>query len=62
MNNKWKHVLGIILAAILLLFGLSIWTLFLPNWGDGLISFGVMFPASLITITLAVLFVTIQEG
>ena len=60
MNNKW--VLGITRAIVILLLLFSIWTLFLPNGGYGMMSFGVMFPAWLITITLAVLFATVQEG
>jgi hypothetical protein len=60
MNNKW--VLGITRAIVILLLSFSIWTLFLPNGGYGMMSFGVMFPAWLITITLAVLFATVQEG
>ena len=61
MNNKWKWVRGMILAVILLFLSLSIWTLFLPNGRHGMMSFGVMFPAWLITITLVVLFGIIQE-
>ena len=60
MNNKW--VLGITRAIVILLLLFSIWTLFLPNGGYGMMSFGVMFPAWLITIILAVLFATVQEG
>jgi len=60
--NKWKWALDIILAVNLLLLPLSIWTLFLPNGGYGMMSFGVIFPAWLITITLLVLFGIIEEG
>lgn len=61
-NNKWKCVPGMILAVILFFLPLSIWTLFLPNGGDGIMSFDVMFPAWLITVTLSVLFGIIEEG
>ena len=54
MNNKWKRVLGIILAVNLLLLLLSVWSLFLPHGGYGMMSFGTMFPAWLITMILLV--------
>ena len=66
MNNKWKWVLGITLAMIVLLFLLSVWTLFLPHGGYGMMSFGIMFPAWLIMITLLglvlVVFGIVEEG
>jgi len=54
MNNKWKWVLVAILAMNLLLLSLSAWTLFLPHGGYGMMSFGVTFPAWLITTALLV--------
>ncbi len=66
MNNKWKWVLGVTLAMIVLLFLLSVWTLFLPHVGYGMMSFGIMFPAWLIMIALVVLVLTmfgiVEEG
>ena len=61
MNNKWKWGRGIAVAVIMLLFALSIWTLFLPHGGYGMISFGIMFPAWLIMIALLVLVVVVFE-
>jgi uncharacterized membrane protein len=66
MNNRWKWVLDILLAVNLLLFPLSIWTLFLPHGGYRMMSFGIMFPAWLIMIALVVLVLTVfgivEEG
>ena len=62
MNNKWRWVPRMLIAANLFLLPLSIWTLFLPNGGHGMMSFGVMLPAWLITITVVVIFGIIQEG
>ena len=66
MNNKWKWVLGVTLAMIVLLSLLSVWTLFLPHGGYGMMSFGIMFPAWLIMIALVVLVLTmfgiVEEG
>lgn len=59
MNNKWKWGLGIAVAMIVLLFPLSVWTLFLPHGGYGMMSFGIMFPAWLIMIALVVLVLTV---
>jgi hypothetical protein len=61
MNIRWEWIPRTILLIILILFSLSVWTLFLPNGGHGIMSFGVMFPAWLITITLAILFLALQE-
>ena len=54
MNNKWKWVLGITRAMIVLLLPLLIWTLFLPDGGYRMMS---LFPAWLIMIALVVLVV-----
>lgn len=66
MNTKWKWVFGIVLAPILLLLLLSLWTLFLPHGGYGMMSFGMMFPAWLIMFALLVfvliVFDIIKEG
>jgi hypothetical protein len=66
MNNKWKWVLGIPTAMNILLLPLLIWTLFLPNGGNGIIRFGMVFPAWLIMFGLLVLVLvlleTIEEG
>ena len=66
MNNKWKWGRGIIVAVIMLLFALSIWTLFLPHGGYRMMSFGIMFPAWLIMTALLVLvfvvFEIVKEG
>lgn len=66
MNNKWKWGRGIAIAVIMLLFALSVFTLFLPNGGYGMISFGIMFPAWLIMMALLVLvfvvFEIVKEG
>jgi hypothetical protein len=60
--NKWKWALEIILAVNLLLLPLSIWTLFFLRGEYGMLSFGTMFSAWLVTITLAVLFGIFEEG
>jgi hypothetical protein len=57
MNNKWKWVLGITQAMIVLLFLLLIRALFLPDGGYGILGFGTLFPAWLIMIALVVLVV-----
>jgi len=66
MTNKWKWILGIPTTMIILLLPLSIWTLFLPHGGYGMIRFGIVFPAWLITFGLLVLVLvvleTIEEG
>ena len=61
MTNRWKWALGVILAMIVLLSSLSVWTLFLPHGGYGMMSFGIMFPAWLIMYTLLVLVLLIFE-
>jgi hypothetical protein len=60
--NKWKWALDVILAMNLLLLLLSIWTLFFLRSEYGMLSFGTMFSAWLVTITLAVLFGIFVEG
>ena len=62
MDNKWKWVLSIIRALIVLLLPLSILTLFLPHGGYGMMSFGMMFPAWLIMIALVFLIGIVEEG
>lgn len=54
MNNKWKWVLGITRAMIVLLLPLLVWALFLPDGGYGMMS---LFPAWLIMIALVALVV-----
>jgi hypothetical protein len=50
-----------LISVVLFVLPLSIGMLFLPNGGHGILSFGVMLPAWLITIALVVLFGLIQE-
>jgi hypothetical protein len=61
MNYKWRWIPRTLIAVIVLFLTLSVWTLFLPNGGHGMMSFGVMLPAWLITIALVVIFGIAQE-
>lgn len=64
MNTKWKWVLGITQAMIILLLLLLIRALFLPDGGYGILGFGTLFPAWLIMIAwvLFVVFGFSEEG
>jgi hypothetical protein len=61
MNYKWRWIPRMLISVVLFVLPLSIGMLFLPNGGHGILSFGVMLPAWLITIALVVLFGLIQE-
>jgi uncharacterized RDD family membrane protein YckC len=57
MNNKWKWVLDITRAMIVLLLPLLVGALFLPDGEYGIMVLGTLFPAWLIMIALVVLVV-----
>ena len=57
MDNKWKWILGITRAMIVLLLPLLVGALFLPDGAYGIMVLGTLFPAWLIMIALVVLVV-----
>jgi membrane protease YdiL (CAAX protease family) len=57
MDKKWKWVLGITRAMIVLLLPLLVGALFLPDGEYGIMVLGTLFPAWLIMIALVVLVV-----
>jgi fatty acid desaturase len=64
MNDKWRWVLGITRAMIILLLPFLIGALIFPNGGYGILGMGTLFPAWLIMIALVVLilFSISEEG
>ena len=57
MDKKWRWVLGITRATIVLLLPLLVWALFLPDGDYAITVLRILFPAWLIMIALVVLVV-----
>ena len=55
MNNKWKWVLGITRAMIIVLLPLLLWALFLANGEFGIMGLVSLFPVWLIIMALVIL-------